>query len=225
MAEESFYAQARQAMLAEIASLVIFHCLQLGKAALSRRVLDAMAQVPRHEFVPAELREHAYMDSPLPIGCGKTISQPFIVAVMTDLLDPQPTDRILEIGTGLGYQTAVLSKLAGSVHSVELIEPLALAARQRLSRLRCGNVTQRVANGSRGWPEEAPFDKIIASVAPIDVPGAWIEQLAPGGRLVLPAGPPDQQQLLVIDKAADGSLSRRSVFPVRFSTLEDTSPR
>ncbi|WP_374567378.1 protein-L-isoaspartate(D-aspartate) O-methyltransferase [Ideonella sp.] len=223
--EDDDYVQARERMLAEITALVIFNCGRLGKAALSRRVLDALAEVPRHAFVPPDLQPYAYADSPLPIGCGKTISQPFIVAVMTDLLDPQPGDKLLDIGTGLGYQTAILSRLAGHVYSVELIEALALSARQRLRQLGCHNVTLRVANGHQGWPEEAPFDKIIVSAAPEEVPPALLAQLAPGGRLVLPAGPVDHQQLLVIDKAGDGTLHRRDIFAVRFSTLEDTAPR
>lgn len=223
--EDEDYVQARERMMAEITALVIFNCGRLGKAALNRRVLNVLAEVPRHAFVPLDLQPYAYADSPLPIGCGKTISQPFIVAVMTDLLDPQPGDKLLDIGTGLGYQTAVLSRLAGHVYSVELIEALALSARQRLRQLGCDNVTLRVANGHEGWPEEAPFDKIIVSAAPEEVPPALLAQLAPGGRLVLPAGPPDHQQLLVIDKAGDGTLRRRDIFAVRFSLLEDTAPR
>jgi protein-L-isoaspartate(D-aspartate) O-methyltransferase len=225
MEDDDDFAQARSGMLAEITALVIFNCGRLGKAALGRRVLSAMAEVPRHAFVPAPLQGCAYADTPLPIGCGKTISQPFIVAVMTDLLDPQPGQRVLEIGTGMGYQTAILSRLCGQVFSVELIEALALAARARLASLGCSNVLLRVANGHRGWPELAPFDKIIVSAAPEEVPPALIEQLAPGGRMVLPAGPPEQQQLLVIDKAADGTVSRREIFAVRFSVLEDGTPR
>lgn len=223
--EDEDYVQARERMMAEITALVIFNCGRLGKAALNRRVLNVLAEVPRHAFVPLDLQPYAYADSPLPIGCGKTISQPFIVAVMTDLLDPQPGDKLLDIGTGLGYQTAVLSRLAGHVYSVELIEALALSARQRLRQLGCDNVTLRVANGHEGWPEEAPFDKIIVSAAPEEVPPALLAQLAPGGRMVLPAGPPDHQQLLVIDKAGDGTLRRRDIFAVRFSLLEDTAPR
>jgi protein-L-isoaspartate(D-aspartate) O-methyltransferase len=225
MADEDDYAQSRAGMLAEITALVIFNTGRLGKAALDRRVLEVLSQVPRHEFVPSELKLCAYADSPLPIGCGKTISQPFIVAVMTDLLEPQPGDRVLEIGTGMGYQTAILSRLVRHVYTVELIELLALAARQRLARLGCRNVTQRVANGHQGWPEQAPFDKILVSAAPEEVPPALLEQLAPGGRMVLPVGPPDQQRLLSVEKASDGSLKRREVFGVRFSVLEDSAPR
>ena len=223
--EDDDYTQARERMLAEITALVIFNCGRLGKAALGRRVLEVLAEVPRHVFVPLDMQPYAYADSPLPIGCGKTISQPFIVATMTDLLDPQPDDRLLDIGTGLGYQTAVLSRLVGHVYSVELIEALSLGARQRLRQLGCDNVTLRVANGHHGWPEEAPFDKIIVSAAPEEVPPALLDQLAPGGRLVLPAGPAEHPQLLVIDKAPDGLLRRRDVFAVRFSSLEDTAPR
>ncbi|MEK8034604.1 protein-L-isoaspartate(D-aspartate) O-methyltransferase [Ideonella sp. DXS29W] len=223
--EDDEYVQARERMLAEVTALVIFNCGRLGKAALSRRVMSVMREVPRHVFVPLDMRPYAYADSPLPIGCGKTISQPFIVAVMTDLLDPQPDDKLLDIGTGLGYQTAVLSRLAGQVCSVELIEALSVGARQRLHQAGCRNVALHVGNGHHGWPEEAPFDKIIVSAAPETVPPALVEQLAPGGRLVLPAGPPEQQQLLVIDKGPDGSLHEREVFAVRFSSLENTAPR
>ncbi len=219
------FAQARAGMLAEIDALTIFNCGRLGKAALGRRVLAAMAELPRHAFVPAPLRGSAYADTPLPIGCGKTISQPFIVAVMTDLLDPQPGDRVLEVGTGLGYQAALLSRLAGRVYSIELIAALARSASERLAALGCANVALRVGNGRLGWPEHAPYDRIVVSAAPEAVPPALVEQLAPGGRLVLPAGPPDAQRLLVIDKHADGTLHERSVFAVRFSVLEDEAPR
>jgi protein-L-isoaspartate(D-aspartate) O-methyltransferase len=225
MSDDTQFAQARDQMMAEITALVIFNCARLGKAALNRQVLEVMADVPRHEFVPTELQAYAYADTPLPIGCGKTISQPFIVATMTDLLDPQPGDRVLDIGTGLGYQTAILSRLAHEVCTVELIESLAVRARQRLARLGCGNVHQRVGNGHFGWPEKAPFDKIIVTAAPEEIPPALVEQLAPGGRMVLPAGLPDAQQLMVVDKAPDGRLSQRNVLAVRFSVLENAAPR
>ena len=225
MADDTQFAQARDQMMAEITALVIFNCARLGKAGLNRHVLEVMAEVPRHAFVPPELQAYAYADTPLPIGCGKTISQPFIVATMTDLLDPQPGDRVLDIGTGLGYQTAILSRLVSEVYSIELIESLALRARQRLARLGCANVQQRVGNGHLGWPEKAPFDKIIVTAAPEALPPALVEQLAPGGRMVLPAGPPESQQLMVVDKAADGTLKTKPILAVRFSVLEDAAPR
>ncbi len=206
-------------MLAVIAAKTIYACAQLGRAALRPRVVEALANVPRHEFVPTAMHGYAYEDSPLPIGCGKTISQPFIVAVMTDLLDVQATDTVLEVGTGLGYQTAVLSALARRVYSVELIDELAAQAIHRLARQRCANVEVRVGDGSKGWPEHAPFDKVIVTAAPAAIPPALVEQLKPGGRMVLPAGPPDEQQLVVLDKALDGSTSIRKIFAVRFSLL------
>ena len=215
------FSHLRQGMLAQIAAKTIYDSVPLGKAALDRRVMDALAQVPRHAFVPLELQPLAYDDSPLPIGCGKTISQPFIVAVMTDLLDLRPTDIVLEIGTGLGYQTAVLAQLALRVYSVERIEALAVQARRRLALQGYANIEIRVGNGCAGWPEHAPFDKIIVTAAPELIPLALLNQLAPGGRLVLPAGLPDAQQLLRVDKDADGRLSTQEILPVRFSLLED----
>jgi protein-L-isoaspartate(D-aspartate) O-methyltransferase len=215
------FSQLRQSMLAQIAALTIYDSVPLGKAALDRRVMDALAKVPRHEFVPLELQSAAYDDSPLPIGCGKTISQPFIVAVMTDLLDLRPTDIVLEIGTGLGYQTAVLAQLAQRVYSVERIEALAVQARRRLAQQGYANIEIRVGNGCTGWPEQAPFDKIIVTAAPELIPVALLDQLAPGGRLVIPAGLPDAQQMLLVEKDSDDTLSTREILPVRFSPLEE----
>lgn len=219
MTEPDFAAQ-RQRMVAEIAAHTIFATGRLGKAALSRRVMDVMAQVPRHEFVRAELEPLAYADTPLPSGFGKTISQPFIVALMTDLLDLQTSDRVLEVGTGLGYQTAILAELAQQVYSIELIEALAVEARRRLARLAVTNVALGIGDGRAGWPEHAPFDKILVSAAPEEVPLALIEQLKTGGRLVLPAGPPEAQQLLLLTKDGRGAVTRREMLPVRFSLLE-----
>ncbi|MBT2326649.1 protein-L-isoaspartate(D-aspartate) O-methyltransferase [Variovorax paradoxus] len=211
----------QQHLLAEIAAKTIFSTSYLRKSALSRRVMDALAKVPRHEFVPIELRPYAYIDTPLPIGFGKTISQPFIVAVMTDQLDVQPTDTVLEIGTGLGYQSAILAELAQQVYTIELIEELAKQARARLARLGYANVKIKIGNGSHGWPEHAPFDKVIVTAAPELIPPALIYQLKPGGKMVIPAGLPEAQQLIVAEKDAEGSLSTRDIFPVLFSTLED----
>ena len=215
------FSHLRQRMLAQLAALTIYDSVPLGKAALARRVMDALAEVPRHEFVPLELQPLAYADSPLPIGCGKTISQPFIVAVMTDLLDLRPTDTVLEIGTGLGYQTAVLAQLAQRVYSVELIEALAVQARRRLALQGYANIEIRVGNGCAGWPEHAPFDKIIVTAAPELIPAALLEQLAPGGRMVIPAGLPDAQHLLRVDRDASGRLSTQEILAVRFSLLDD----
>jgi protein-L-isoaspartate(D-aspartate) O-methyltransferase len=215
------FAALRQRMLAEIAAKTIYASAQLGKAALDRRVMDVLAEVPRHEFVPLELQPYAYADTPLPIGFGKTISQPFIVALMTDLLDLAPTDKVLEIGTGMGYQSALLARLARHVYSMELIEELAQQAGQRLARQGHHNVEIRIGNGCRGWPERAPFDKLIVTAAPEMIPPALLYQLKPGGKMVIPAGLQDAQQLILVDKDADGLVSTREILPVQFSALED----
>jgi protein-L-isoaspartate(D-aspartate) O-methyltransferase len=222
MAELDFAALRRQ-MVAQIAAQTIFLTARLGKASLDRRVLDVLGQVPRHEFVRLELQPLAYADMPLPSGYDKTISQPFIVALMTDLLNLQPTDSVLEIGTGLGYQAAILAELAQNVYSVEIIEELALEARQRLARQGYGNVDVRVGDGRGGWPEQAPFDKIIVTAAPDLVPATLLYQLKPGGKMVIPAGLPDTQQLLLVDKDPKGLATTREILPVRFSLLEDTA--
>jgi protein-L-isoaspartate(D-aspartate) O-methyltransferase len=221
MTELDFAALRRQ-MVAQIAAQTIFLTARLGKASLDRRVLDVLGQVPRHEFVRLELQPLAYADMPLPSGFDKTISQPFIVALMTDLLNLQPTDAVLEIGTGLGYQAAILAELAQSVYSIEIIEELGLEARQRLARQGYTNIEVRIADGRGGWPEHAPFDKIIITAAPDLVPPTLLYQLKPGGKMVVPAGLPDSQQLLLVDKDAKGMTTTREILPVRFSLLEDT---
>ena len=190
-----------------------------GGITLSPRVLEAMGAVPRHEFVPENVSELAYADSPLPIGHGKTISQPFIVALMVELLDIQPEDRVLEVGTGLGYHAAVLASLADEVYTVELIPELAESAAGRLARAGATNVTVRAGDGGRGWKEHAPFDKISAAAAPEHVPPALLEQLRPGGRLVLPLGPFDEQTLVLVTRDEHGDTTTTRILPVRFSTL------
>jgi len=182
--------------------------------------MEVMLRVPRHMFVPSAVAPYAYQDMPLPIGFDKTVSQPFMVALMTDLVDPQPHETVLEIGTGLGYQTAILAELAGQVWSVEVVEEFATAAEARLRRLGYTHVGIRVGDGSRGWAEHAPFDKIIVTAAAERMPTALIEQLKPGGRMVLPMGPPEMQRLTVIDKDAAGRTGIRQLIPVRFSLLE-----
>jgi protein-L-isoaspartate(D-aspartate) O-methyltransferase len=179
-------------------------------------VLRAVRTVPRHEFVPKESRDASYEDRPLSIGYGATISQPYIVAAMTELLDVAPDHRVLEIGTGSGYQAAVLSVLVSTVYSIEIVPELGAAAKAALQRLGYRNVQVRVGDGYRGWPEHAPFDRIILTAAPPQVPQALIDQLRPGGKLVAPVGEAGEQHLLVIDKGRDGRLQRRSVFPVMF---------
>ena len=220
MSDEEF-SELRQRMLAVIAAKTIYSCARLGKATLGARVMAAMVKVPRHEFVPLELQCDAYADTPLPIGFDKTISQPFIVAVMIDLLDLQPTDTVLEIGTGWGYQTAVLAELAQQVYSVELIEALAQEASRRLARQGLSNVEIKVGNGWRGWPEHAPFDKMIVAAAPELIPPSLIQQLKPGGKMMIPCGPPDAQRLMLVDKDAKASVSTREIFAVQFSRLDD----
>ena len=216
------FAALRQRMLAEIAAKTIYASAQLGKAALDRRVMDVLAEVPRHEFVPLELQPYAYADTPLPIGFGKTISQPFIVALMTDLLALRPDDRVLEIGTGLGYQAAILSPLARTVYSVEIIEELAAQANKRLAAQGCANVELRLGNGFHGWPEHAPFDKIIVTAGTDLVPPPLLYQLKPGGRMVIPTGLPDSQQLVLVEKDAEGRIKAKEFLRVRFSLLEGT---
>jgi protein-L-isoaspartate(D-aspartate) O-methyltransferase len=214
------FARLRQSMIAEIAVHTIYASARIGKAALSRRVMEAMETVPRHVFVPVELQPYAYANTPLPIGFDKTISQPFIVALMTDMLDIQPEDTILEIGTGLGYQATIAAALARKVYSIEMIEELSQQARDRLKRLGIRNVELRIGNGCFGWAEHAPFDKIIVTAAPDLIPPALLAQLRPGGRMAIPAGLPDAQQLLLVIKDSDGMVTTKEVLPVRFSQLE-----
>ena len=193
---------------------------ETGRPALSRVVLDVMAEMPRHEFVPIEMRAFAYFDTPLPIGFGKTISQPYIVALMTDLLDVRPSDRVLDVGTGLGYQAAVLSRLATRVWSVEIIEELASSAARRLSDQGCANVEVRAGDGSTGWAEHAPFDRILVAAAPDLIPPALLAQLAPGGRMTIPAGLDGAQTLMLVTRDESGSLATEDILPVRFSQLD-----
>jgi protein-L-isoaspartate(D-aspartate) O-methyltransferase len=221
---EAHLAVLRRHMVEVIAIQVELASDELGKAALDPRVMAALERIPRHHFVPAPLAPLAYHDAPLPIGFDKTISQPFIVAVMTDLLAPLANETVLEVGTGLGYQAAVLARLARQVWSVEVVEELALEAEARLGRLGCRNVGIRVGirvgDGSRGWAEHAPFDKILVAAATEAVPPALVEQLKPGGRMVLPLGGEEAQALTVLDKDDAGRLSRRQLLSVRFGRLE-----
>jgi protein-L-isoaspartate(D-aspartate) O-methyltransferase len=212
----------RQHMLVEI-SAGIFHLRDsIGKAALDERVMTAMGKVQRHEFVPIELHQYAYANIPLPIGFDKTISQPFIVALMTDLLDISANDSVLEIGTGLGYQSAILAQLARKVYSVEIIEELGQQAQQRLRRENCTNVELKIANGYHGWFEHAPFDKVIVTAAPDLIPPPLIHQLKAGGKMVIPTGLADAQQLVLVQKDGDGRVTTKEIVAVRFSELEDS---
>lgn len=184
-----------------------------------RRVLDALRAVPREEFVAAHLAGSAYDDHPLPIPEGQTISQPFVVALMAEALEPRPEDRVLEVGAGSGYAAAVLSRLASAVFAVERYAGLAREAAERLARLGFGNVRVCAGDGTRGWPEHAPFQAIAVAAAGPEVPPALLDQLAPGGRLVMPVGPPEHQTLVRVRRAADGSLCRESLGEVRFVPL------
>jgi protein-L-isoaspartate(D-aspartate) O-methyltransferase len=216
--DEDPFAPLRQAMVAEIAAEAALAGDQTGRPVLGEKVMRTMAEVPRHDFVPVELREVAYLNTPLPIGFGKTISQPFIVALMTDLLDLDEDDVVLEIGTGLGYQAAILARLVKRVYSVELLEELAAQARTRLARQR--NITLRRANGYNGWPAHAPYDKVIVTAAPDLIPPSLIHQLKPGGRMMIPAGNPDSQQLILVEKTPEGRVATTEILRVRFSLLE-----
>jgi protein-L-isoaspartate(D-aspartate) O-methyltransferase len=180
------------------------------------RVLEAMRKVPRHEFVPEEERHEAYDDRPLPIGHGQTISQPYIVAFMTEALGLKGTEKVLEVGTGSGYQAAVLSGLAKEVFTVEIVEPLGTRAAEVLKRLGYKNVSVRVGDGYRGWREEAPFDAIIVTCAPDAVPEPLVHQLAEGGRMIIPVGPEGKAQQLVLLKKRHGKLHQQEILPVRF---------
>ena len=195
----------RAALAAELAEMGI----------TDERVLAAMRRVPRHQFVPEDWRSRAYANRALPIGEGQTISQPYIVAYMTAALALEPDDKVLEIGTGSGYQAAVLAEVAGKVYSVEIVKPLGERARKTLDRLGYRSVETRIGDGYRGWPDQAPFDAIILTAAPPSVPKALLQQLKPGGRMILPVGV-DQQQLLLLHKQADGTVRREDLLPVVF---------
>jgi len=210
----------REQMLAVISALTFEMRDAIGKSALDERVMTAMRKVPRHEFVPIELQPYAYANIPLPIGFEKTISQPFIVALMTDLLDIKTDDSVLEIGTGLGYQAAILAQLARKVYSIEIIEELGQNAKQRLRQQGCSNVELKIANGYHGWSEYAPFDKVIVTAAPDLIPPLLIHQLKAGGKMVIPAGLPNMQKLILAEKLANGRMTMKEILSVRFSPLE-----
>ena len=210
---------ARQSMVELIEIYVQLSSDQIDRERLDPRVIAAMAQVPRHAFVPGELQHAAYADSPIPIGCGKTVSQPFMVALMTDLLGIEEGDRVLEVGTGLGYHAAVLAELADQVFTVEIHAELAREGEDRLGALDCRNIHFKIGDGAQGWPKHAPFDRIMVAAAPELLPPALLQQLKPGGRMVVPAGLPDQQQLLVVDKGLDGRIETREIVQVVFSPL------
>ena len=207
-------------MLDTIARLASQTAESTGVDSIDPAVMDAIGRVPRHEFVPEETRSSAYANRPLPIGHGQTISQPYIVALMTHLLDVEPGGWVLEIGTGSGYQAAVLAEMATDVHTIEIVEPLALQATRRLARLGYDRVQTRLGDGYYGWPEAAPFSAIVVTAAAAHVPPPLVEQFAPGGVLVIPVGEPfSVQLLLLVRKRENGEVSVRQILPVRFVPL------
>jgi len=213
-------AVSRKGMLRDIEAEVRFTRHTIGRAAFAPMVMEAMNRVPRHEFVGRNLRDHAYDNGPLPIGCGQTISQPYIVALMTDLAGVGDRDRVLEVGTGSGYQSAVLAELGVEIFSIEVIPELGWAAAERLRRLGYEQIHTRIGDGYYGWPEQAPFDAVLVTAAAPDVPPPLIEQLRPGGRLIIPVGGAYMgQDLLLIEKDLAGKVSRRDVLPVAFVPL------
>ena len=214
------YRTARLGMIEEIQDTARLTSMSLDMEALDPRVLQAMATVPRHVLVPEARRDAAYENRPLPIGHGQTISQPYIVALMTDLLKLKPGDRVLEIGTGSGYQAAVLAELGHQVYSIEIIEPLGERARRDLDRLGYENIELQFGDGYYGWEEHAPFEAIIVTAAASHVPPPLIKQLRPGGRMVIPVGSRFMvQQLVLVDKDREGEVTTRQILPVRFVPL------
>jgi protein-L-isoaspartate(D-aspartate) O-methyltransferase len=211
----------RQTMIEAISAEAAATTDYTGRPAFDGRVMAAMASVPRHEFVPPAEEAYAYINNALPIGHGQTISQPFIVALMTDLLDPHPDHNVLEIGTGSGYQAAILSELVRQVYSIEVIPELAAEAGERLQRLGYHNVSVKAGDGNAGWTEHAPYDGIIVTAAAEKVPAALLAQLRSGGRMIIPVGGSGSgsQELVLIEKSAAGALSERSILPVAFVPL------
>jgi protein-L-isoaspartate(D-aspartate) O-methyltransferase len=213
-------ADARARMVAEIAAMASETGGETGRPRFADAVMAAMGKVPRHRFVPLLEQAFAYENRPLPIGEGQTISQPYIVALMTDLLDLKRTDTVLEVGTGSGYQAAVLAELVAKVYTIEIVEPLGKHAAKVLNELGYRNVEVRVGDGYGGWPTAAPFDAIIVTAAPAEVPQPLIDQLKPGGRMVIPVGGSFMaQELLLVRKEADGRTTTRRTLPVRFVPL------
>jgi protein-L-isoaspartate(D-aspartate) O-methyltransferase len=217
------YAKQRADMLADIAATARATGSETSRPRFSDRVMAAMGRVPRHRLVPPEQAAYAYENRPLPIGHGQTISQPYIVALMTDLLDPKPADVVLEIGTGSGYQAAVLAELVAKVYTIEILEAVGKRAATQLAALGYASVAVRIGDGYGGWPDAAPFDGILVTAAAPYVPQPLVDQLKPGGRLIIPVGAQSQvQELLVIEKRADGSTATRRTIPVRFVPLTRT---
>jgi len=220
IAVDDSYVAKRAAMIEEIAGDVRAGYGNLEKEALDENVIDALGSVPRHEFVPRNMRDAAYENRPLPIGHGQTISQPYIVAIMTNLLHVGKSDRVLEIGTGSGYQIAVLAELVKKAYSIEIIEPLGKQAKERLQHLGYENIELKIGDGYYGWPEEAPFDAIMVTAAASHIPPPLIKQLKPGGRMLIPVGSRFMvQELLLVQKSPSGEVSTRQLLPVAFVPL------
>jgi protein-L-isoaspartate(D-aspartate) O-methyltransferase len=213
-------AAERRALVEEVTALVDHTGDETGREKLDPRVLDALGRVPRHRFVPADQERYAYINRPLPIGYGQTISQPYIVALMTDLLNVKPGSRILEIGTGSGYQAAMLAELGAEVYTIEIVEPLGKQAEATLAELGYAKVKVRIGDGYEGWEAFAPYDGIIVTAAASHVPPPLVRQLKPGGRMVIPVGAPFMtQHLQVLEKDANGAIVSRQILPVRFVPL------
>jgi protein-L-isoaspartate(D-aspartate) O-methyltransferase len=213
-------AAERQRMVDEIVALARDTRAEVGKAAFDDRVMAVMAKVARHEFVPPSQASSAYRNRPLPIGHGQTISQPYIVALMTDLARIEPGGTVLEVGTGSGYQAAVMAHLARAVYTIEIVEPLGLAATRRLQAMGYGNVQVRLGDGYHGWEAHAPYDAILVTAAASHVPPPLIRQLKAGGRMVIPVGAPFMlQHLMLVEKNLDGTIATRQVLPVKFVPL------
>jgi protein-L-isoaspartate(D-aspartate) O-methyltransferase len=218
--EEQTYAVRREQMIRTIEAQVHNLSSAIGRDHIDPRVLDVMGKIPRHEFVPEDFQQASYEDRPLPIGFGQTISQPLIVALMTDVLDVDRTSVVLEVGTGSGYQAAVAAALARQVYTIEIIPELAHRAADRLHHLGYTNVTVRVGDGYFGWEDAGPFDGIIVTAAAAHIPPPLLQQLKPGGRMVIPVGPPlGLQHLTVVERSADGRVRTRQVLPVKFVPL------
>jgi protein-L-isoaspartate(D-aspartate) O-methyltransferase len=214
------YASQRARMVAEVEAMYAETRAETGLPAMSPAVRKALGKVERHRLVPPGEASRAYRNHPLPIGAGQTISQPYIVALSTDLLNPKSGDVVLEVGTGSGYQAAVLAEIVSRVYSIEIIESLGRAAAKRLEELGYGNIEVRIGDGYAGWPEKAPFDGIVVTAAAPRVPQALVEQLKPGGRMVIPlGGAADIQYLKLLTKRADGGVDEKRVLPVRFVPL------
>ncbi len=220
----TLFNRGKKRMIADIQREVQYTRSQIGKNALDERVMDAMAAVPRDAFVPNGMKMRAFDNGPLPIGHGQTISQPYIVALMSDLLETRPEHRVLEIGTGSGYQTAVLSELCQQVFSLEVIPELSESAGRLLTQLGYGNIEMSSGNGFQGWPENAPYDGIIVTAAAPYIPDALFEQLAIGGHLVIPVGLPHMhQELMVVTKDEQGEMQTQSILSVAFVPMIDSA--